>query len=868
MTGSLTVETSIANDMKKNGTYHFLDVGGVKYGECILLEFGATRILIDGSHVEDFDGQHGYRSIPEQIQSILGGNPPYDIDLIVVTHCHADHVGCLPELFSKGIIKPTCALLTDPKLGFGRTEGEDASTQDLARPAVRLAALLREEDASDLDDRELRAFVDAVSKVEARYNAFVKNLKARGVEVILYRGQGLPSALVKRLAATNIQLLGPTADQLLLCADQISKTNEGADDIAADADLRDDADLVRLYRSIIEEDADASGYLRGNGMNCQSITLALGPPEARVLLAGDMQFSQPGVKGVDKEMKMFRQRVVAAGPYKLFKTTHHTSHNGQDEDFLAEIGDPELIVHSGGLRDDDHPGPTVLQMLKQRGRIKFARTDRNGVISVKPHLSPDRAIDVTRGRLNDFTPNRPRDEMREGVELETRSAEEVTSTSASTSLSTSTTAAGVQIVIVNLPNAPVNLSVAGVDIQLRPSPERAITQPQSGATTPPNGPGGRQVPEGEPGGPRPPSDLSITRSLARLLFVTDREGLRRNIGKSEADAALAAIEKAGGVLQVSRGEDALDKTQATLSGAPDIRGVVLLGGYDVIPPARTDAIGAELRNMLKKRVNQDADQFWVWSDKLYGDRDGDAVAEYAVSRVPDARDPQLFRAAISAAPLRLGKRFGIRNVYRGFAETVWGPQGLGPRPLEVSEKFLSTDVNPSHLDSACHYFMLHGAESDGTEFSGEDSGGGYPVAFTVRNVPPRFNGVVFSGCCWGALIVDGKASQATSGMPAPRKPAASIALSYLKAGAVAFIGCTGSHYSGPDPDLDDNYAARLHRDFWFNLAQPATAPAAALHRAKQTYLRWIMEQRARLDPLDTARRLKNFSQFTCLGLGW
>jgi hypothetical protein len=30
----------------------------------------------------------------------------------------------------------------------------------------------------------------------------------------------------------------------------------------------------------------------------------------------------------------------------------------------------------------------------------------------------------------------------------------------------------------------------------------------------------------------------------------------------------------------------------------------------------------------------------------------------------------------------------------------------------------------------------------------------------------------------------------------------------------------------------------------------------------------LLSRGQRLNPLDTARRLKNFSQFTCLGLGW
>lgn len=846
-TASLGVASPVT-DAPQHGIYHFLDVGGLKYGECTLVEFGAIRILIDGSHSKDFEGQDGYRSIPEQLQDILG-EPPYDIAMIVVTHGHADHVGCLPELVSKGVIKPRFALLTDLKLGFGRTQADDASALDAANPRVRLAALLREEDASDLDDRELAEFIDAVATVEQRYAGFVRDLVARGTEVIRYRGQALPERLAQLLAPTGATLLGPTEEQLLFCAEQISTTNKEAEDAVDGTGADSDGDLIGLYRSIARADADAQRNPRGNGMNCQSITFAFGPPKARVLLAGDMQFSEPGVRGADEEVRKLRERVAQAGPYKLFKTTHHTSHNGQDDDFLAAIGDPELIVHSGGLNDSSHPFPDVLKMLKGRDGIRFARTDRNGVITVRPHLPADRAIEVTKGRLNNFTPNRTRDEMGEVPPSATPQRE----------FQPPVPASGVQIVIVNLPNAPVDLIVSGVDIRIRGQGERLVIRSGGGDPQPVRGP--------EIISPRLPPAPPIGRSLERLLFVTDRERLRRNIGREEADAALASIEKAGGILQVSDGEAALDKTRQVLTGSTDVKGVVLLGGYDVIPSARTDAIGAELRGLLGDRVNADGDHFWVWSDKLYGDKNGDAVAEFAVSRVPDAHDAQLFRAAITAQPLRLGERFGVRNVVRPFADSTWTP-GVGRRALNVSQDFLSSHVVPTDLQSSCHYFMLHGAEKDGRAFSGEYLNGGYPVAFTTENVPAAFNGIVFTGCCWGALIVDGKASLAGDATPPHRTPQTSIALSYLKAGAVAFIGCTGSHYSGADPDPNLNLAALLHREFWSNIAQPAAAPAAALHRAKEAYLRWIVDQGTRLDPLATARRLKNFSQFTCLGLGW
>jgi beta-lactamase superfamily II metal-dependent hydrolase len=842
-------------DASNHGTYHFLDVGGVKYGECTLVEFGAIRILIDGSHVQDFAGQSGYEPIPEQLQGILGGEPPYDIDLVVVTHCHADHVGCLPELFSNGIIRPKYALLTDPKLGFGRTKEDDATVLDAADPGVRLAALLREEDASDLNDGQLREFMDAAVKVEPRYASFVKKLKAAGVKVMPYLGQALPAELTQLLAPTGISLLGPSQEQLLFCAEQIATTNKDAEEAADSSVLRADADILELYRSILRADADAARNPRGNGMNCQSITFAFGPPEARVLLAGDMQFAEPGVKGVAPEMAKLRERVVAAGPYKLFKTTHHTSHNGQDEEFLESIGNPELIVHSGGLHDSAHPFPAVLQMLKGQ-HILFARTDRNGGITVKPHLPAAKAITVSRGRLNDFTPNKTRDDIPESavmpVAVEAGARE--------------MGGAGPQIIIVNLPNAPIDLVVAGVDIRVR-SLDKARGTAVEPSPRPSSSISAVFSPQPQQSQSKPSGDFSFGRSLGNLLFVTDGDRLRGNVGKSAAESAFDAIQKAGGTLCDAPGEKVLNTTRQALRRNPAVKGVILLGGYDVVPSTRTDALGTELRGVLGARVRADHDKFWVWSDRLYGDSDGDSVAEIPVSRVPDAGDSDLFLSALAASPFIPAERFGVRNIVREFAQHIW-PSSMGARQIKVCSPFLSSHVQAPDLDAACHYFMLHGVDDDARAYSGEDLNGGYPVAFTIGNVPAKFRGVVFSGCCWGALIVDGKASEAGESMPPSRPAQASIALSYLKAGAVAYIGCTGSHYSGPDIDANTNYAARLHSAFWSALAQPGCAPAVAIFQAKLEYLRWIVAQGSQLDPLDTARRLKNVSQFTCLGLGW
>jgi len=850
-------------DAPEHGTYHFLDVGGEKYGDCVLVQFGDVRVLIDGSHVKDYEGQTGYDSIPEQLKDILG-DPPYAMTLVVVTHGHNDHIGCLPALVEHDIIRPKWALITDPKLGFGRGVGDDSTYADLADERARvLAAALREEDASDLSDAELREFLDAASTVEPRYAAFVRKLEADGVNVIEYKGARLPNGLTALMRATGMQLFGPSQLQLLRCADQISRTNEDALDAVQSA-LAKDATLddVQLYRAIVADasEEDARKNPRGSGMNCQSITLAFGPAGARVLLAGDMQFTEPGVTGVDDEIKALRRAVVAGGPYKVFKTTHHTSHNGQDDALLTELGNPPIVVHTGGLRDKDHPYPTVLAMLKaRRGRLKFARTDRNGRITIRPHLQGERAIEISKGRLNDFTDN-------------IRDIEVSALESGPVVLRETTRPAGSpgRIIIVELPDGPLQMSVAGVDIVVRDAVSEGPSGRSESGTRGDRGSARPRIEAPRHGGSLAPVNLAAGRELPRLMFVTNAERLIDNIGREEAQGALDAIRARGHiVVEVAGDADAAAATvrKAVIADGA-IKGVVIAGGYDVVPSAAVDVLGPALRNTLGDAAGEDNDDFIVWSDEVYGDLDGDRVGELPVSRVPDARDGLLFRTALQADAVVAGERFGIRNVNRPFAEQIW-PGLAGARGLNISEAFTWTDVVTDHLAASCHYFMLHGRVDDATEFSGEyEKKAGYPRAFTIDNVPSRCRGLVFSGCCWAALTVSQSANEIGNRSPAPRVPERSIALSYLKAGANSFIGCTGSHYSGPDEGAKANYAHVLHEAFWEALARNNYCAAPTLFQARRQYAQFLARGDDDWDSLDIARRLKNRAQFTCLGLGW
>jgi hypothetical protein len=168
------------------------------------------------------------------------------------------------------------------------------------------------------------------------------------------------------------------------------------------------------------------------------------------------------------------------------------------------------------------------------------------------------------------------------------------------------------------------------------------------------------------------------------------------------------------------------------------------------------------------------------------------------------------------------------------------------------------------------YFMLHGSDTDTTCFWGERAGGGGVVeAIRVPNVPDPCGGTVFAGCCWGALAGRESALRHDPQTPQqPLTPAQSIALSFLLAGARAFVGCTGAHYSpvSEDPNASLNYfGAPMHDAFWAHY-RANEAPAEALFNAKMDYIGAMPH--GRTSPEEQAIEYKILRQFTCLGLGW
>src|ERR1700694_2637987 len=138
---------------------HLLDVGPEEYGDAIVCQFGDTTVLIDGAHPGNYkDKGEDHPSIQAQIGDVMGQQEePYSISLLICTHAHADHIGCLPALVEQNSIRPEWALVADPRLGWGHTADDRTSDALLAAPAgVRvLVAALREETLADASDEQI-----------------------------------------------------------------------------------------------------------------------------------------------------------------------------------------------------------------------------------------------------------------------------------------------------------------------------------------------------------------------------------------------------------------------------------------------------------------------------------------------------------------------------------------------------------------------------------------------------------------------------------------------------------------------------------------------------------------------------------------
>lgn len=843
-------EETFVDAAKKPFAVHLLDVGLEEYGDAILCQFGDTSVLIDGAHTGDQTGKEGHKSIPDQIGQLLKQPAtPYRVSLLIVSHAHEDHIGCLPFLVENKILVADFALVVDPALGWGRS-ADDAPVAVPADERVRqVVAALREEIRTEgTDDNTLAKFLDAAVTLEDRYKTMLTTLAHNGTKVFRH-GRDNPKALKDFLKTKSIGLniLGPSQDQLAACADRIKQTTDDALASLSDfARVDETVDAVTLYRQIVGDGRDAmdAAARPGPAVNLQSIVTSFEFKNKKFLFAGDMQFADPQFSAVKPLVADLRGKVKEAGPYSFVKLSHHGSDNAFNEDIYAELNAKapnRLFGICAGQNSTVHPNASTLNILQNhKADIQWARTDHNRQSSFFFDTATPK-ITLEKGKLNDPKPNATDVIVEEPVG-------EVTEPIPTQETGVTSTKGDVVEITARIPNASTRVTLT-IDVK----------------------------PGGAAGGGKPDIDRSSDalsplkiaggRKLPKLLFVTSKDALARNIGQKESDH----------VLQTLRSQNALlfDQVPKTLTDAgqcaalvrqqlrqnPGVEGVVLLGGYDVVPSQRADCLPADLRS--KVSASADADNFIVWSDDIYGDLDGDLLPELPVSRIPDGNRAALVFAAIQAAGAGVGTpRAGVRNIARPFADPIFKTL-TGSNQMLVSRP-TTFDGPPYSLRGDMIYIMAHGDYTDSSRFWGEETKANRE-AVNTSNLPQKSGKVVFTGCCWGALTVNTPAGRVVKGRSFGQKSLGdSLAMSFLLRGAIAFVGCTGSHYS-PLQLPYKFFGGPMHEAFWQRY-QAGASPAQALFDAKLQYLKGMPHGQTASN--SQAIEYKILRQYTCLGLGW
>jgi beta-lactamase superfamily II metal-dependent hydrolase len=383
---------------------HLLDVGPEEFGDAVFCQFGDKTVLIDGAHQSDARSQEGHPSIPQQLQNLTNQQGSVRVSLLIVSHTHDDHIGCLPELIQGGKLLADWALLADPALGFGRPiQPPDAATRDAVQhdPRVlQLAAALREEPRLSLDGNALLQFLDDLANLEQRYKDMLTTLEQNGTHVVRY-GRDDPADLLAEFEDIGLRIIGPSSDQILICADKIESDEIDAIGLASDL-FRQDAtlSLVEAYRQLSVSAVDAldAGNRPGAAVNDQSLVTRFAFRNRKLLFTGDMQFVTPGVAGLNPLMDQLRQDIQQDGPYDFAKISHHGSSNAFDTDVLREMGGVTLLGLCTGVHSNQHPSPQALQVLHENaGTLTWARTDRNGLTTLNFDVDPPI-----------FTPSTPR----------------------------------------------------------------------------------------------------------------------------------------------------------------------------------------------------------------------------------------------------------------------------------------------------------------------------------------------------------------------------------------------------------------------------------------------------------------------------
>lgn len=868
---------------------HLLDVGTEAYGDCVVLQFASGRttrhVLIDGGHSDNTD------LLLTQFGEILGGGEPFKFDLIMISHAHGDHVGALPTLITGGHIVAEHALIPDVAMAFGPTPTD--AVPDAVTDAI---ALLREEPPDDdvAGATGLDALAADAAGLMPRYKDMLAKLTEDGTNVVHFGGRNSQSGIAglsNALGDIGFEVLGPQQKALKRTAELLTGTKAGLVEKAQK--LRPDGvDAAALDSADVYADLETDAVQRlGHLVNAQSIVCVFTLParsraKQRILLGGDFQFADPQTSDpiIKAEGTRLLNEISARAPYAFAKLSHHGSTNGVDEEFLTAIGDTDVVGICCGRGHPNHPAKDTLQLLQAHAaHTSWVRTDRSGHVtltigsdgtSMKPRNAKDLSeLNQPDGATTPTTvtpPPAPTAPVTVAPPAPPSAAPpEVRSEApAPQPVSTITLLPDRDTVECEIPARATSMTIH-FDLAATNGSGRANQVGAAGADASSSSPGSTPTAQSRRGGSQ--FQIGGGRTLPKLMFLTDTKRLADNLDPTAVGIIVDAINDGGHVLcdlattnyNTETGEGIDDAVATSLDKDSDVKQVVIIGSYDVVPSQQVDCVAKETpaRTAADLRANE-SDGFVVWSDDPYVDIDNAGLADVPISRIPDGHNGKFTLNQLQAEPISGERRHGIRNFARKFVEEIYNSLP-GQSPLLVSNPTLSSDLRPEQLQTSLVYYMLHGMAKCATSFWGETEDHQFIEAVNIALMPKAGVDIAVLGCCWGALPASSTALDWKPGQPiAGRLQNQSIALTLLAAGARAVMGCTGAHYSPTEPPYDTG-AGPLHAALWKHLMD-GTAPAEALFKAKYDFASKIATLTS---PDELAIANKSLNQFTCLGLG-
>jgi hypothetical protein len=317
-----------------------------------------------------------------------------------------------------------------------------------------------------------------------------------------------------------------------------------------------------------------------------------------------------------------------------------------------------------------------------------------------------------------------------------------------------------------------------------------------------------------------------------LNIIWNKKNAEKRYGKEgvlNLEEALNAIKEA----------EIIDTTPEYLSeiasNSRESDSFLIIGGHKLFP-------FYEVENPARDR-----DQV-VWTDNFYASTDDDPLLpERAIGRLPDGKDIELLIAQIHS----IGKKEDKDNQRKatfGLSAAVWANASRNVyKIISNKEILLSPPENRDTLkiseNTEIFYFNLHGSDRTNNWYG--QHGSNYPIALSPLNIPALHSATVVTEACYGAYTIDKGISD-------------SIALTFLKKGALCFVGSTTVAYGPPAPPSRE---ADLIANLFFKEILKGNKFGTALLSAKQEFFRIMMDEQGFLDGNDK----KTLLQFVLYG---